>query len=461
LTILKPRSMLVFLWPIVLLHPHSVVRELLPFQRMGLQNWYLMLCLVVIAADPRRVRQGFAASAPVVRRTLFLLLLVGFAHLHAVFVLWLRYPSRVGVGWEKVIEQFVSDLRYLVPYLAALAYVRNRSDMVIAVRSFAIALFAAFSLVIADRFTPVVFALFNRTVYASTWQMHIERAVGGFAGPWEVGGVGVLGIVFATVAAVSRRVLGRSTAVALLVVTAVGVVFAGSRAGFVGAALGILGVLLVARGGAKWRVLVVLAVAAGALLFLQVQDPGGRTISLPSLVEKGIDRAYDDGEFRGSAAIRTRIWRDHLDFLSGGNLEWSQILAGLGGLEGVGVVFQSTGHSGYLAPYLYYGLPLALLLHITLFAVVLASARGRVWSEHPEIFVMWVTVLGGMVTNEFLLSPLTSAVLAFLIVVTSVSIPGEAARAPPTGGPPRAVAPAFPNLPRPPGIRAPDVGAPT
>jgi hypothetical protein len=448
MTVLRPRSMLVFLWPIVLLHPHPVVREYLPFQRMGLQNWYLLLCLVIILADPRRVRQGLATSMPVVRRTLLLLLVVGLAHLHAVFVLWLRYPWLPDVGWDKVLEQLMSDLLYAVPFLGGLAYVRDRSDRVVAIRAFALSLFAAFALVIGDRLSPIVFDLFNHTGYVSTWKMHAERAVGGFGGPWEVGGIGALGIVFATVAALGQSVLGRVTAIVLLVVTTAGVVFAVSRAGYVGMALAILGVLLVTRGGAKWRALALLAAAAVVLLFLQVQAPSGEMTDITSMVEQGIDRAYDEGELRGSAAVRARIWRDHVEYLRSGNLEWSQILAGLGGLEGVGVTLQSTGHNGYLAPYLYYGLPWALLMHLALLGAVLASLQGRVWSTHPEIFVMWATVLGGMVTSEFLISNLTASVLAFLVVVTAAAIPGNGVRAPPVAGPPVAAPPRLPPAPR-------------
>ncbi len=424
-TVLRPRSMLAFLWPVVLLHPHPVVREILPFQRMGLQNWYLLLCLVLVLAHPRRLREGVRTAAPVVRRTLVLLVLLALAHLHAVLVLWLRYPWLPGVGYGKLAEQLVSDLRYLVPMLAAIAYVRDRSDLVLAVRSFALALFAAFGLVIADRYTPGVFQLFNHTAYESTWPMHVERAVGGFGGPWEVGGIGALGIVFATVAAVGQRVLRRSSAIALLVVTAVGVVFSVSRAGFVASALGLAGVLAVSRRRAKWSVLVLLLVAAGVLLFLQFENPGGETTDIPGLVERGIDRAYEGGELKGSAALRARIWREHLEYLRRGQLDWGQILAGFGGLEGVGVAFQSTGHNGYLAPYLYFGLPWAVALHLALLWVLLGAMKGGAWTRRPEILVMWATVLGGMVTSEFLISGLTWSVLGFLVVVTAVSATQE------------------------------------
>lgn len=442
MAVLRPRSMLIFIWPLVLLHPYPVVRDLIPFQRMGLHNWYLMLCLAVILGNPRRLREGLAMSAPVVRRTLLLLVVFGAAHLHAVFVLWLRYPWLEGLGWSKLLEQFVSDLRLLVPMLAALAYIRDRSDLLVTVRSFAVALFAAFALVIADRFTPLVFELFRHTSYASVWSMHVVRAVGGFGGPWEVGGIGALGLVFATRAAVGQQVLGRTAAIALLVVTVAGVVFSVSRAGFVGAGLAIAGVLVVSRRGAKWSVLLLLAAAAAVLMFMDVRSPAGETTDIASLVETGVDQVYLGGELKGSAAIRTRIWRDHLEFLRSGQLDWSQILAGLGGLEGFGVTFQSTGHNGYLAPYLYYGLPWAVALHLSLLAVLLASLKGRVWTTRPEVFVLWVTVLGGMVTSEFLISGLTSSVLGFLVVVSAASVPaGRGARVRPSAAAPVAAAP--------------------
>jgi len=445
-TLLRPRVALAVMWPLVLLHPHPLVRDLLPWQRMGLQNWYLLLCLVRAAWAWRPLREGIRGATPAIRWTLRLLVLMAALHLYGLLVLWYRHPWLPGLGWAKVAEQVFSDLRYLAPPVVLLAWVRSRRDQVLAIRSLSLSLFLASLLVALDRFTPAVFDLFNHTAYESTWEMHQVRAVGGYSGPWEVGGIGALGIVWATTAVVNRRALGRLPGLLLLTLSAVSVAFALSRAGFVASAIGLAGVLLFARQGSKISVAGLLLTAALALALFQVRVPqGDAPVTIPGLIEEGVEKAYEEGALKGSAAIRVRLWQDQLRYFQDGLLRWDELLFGMGGIEGMAVAFEATGHNGYIAPFLYYGIPAATVLHLFLLLAVLASVRGPEAARRPEVFVMWGTVLGGMITSEFLISGLTASVLASMIVLTGPvcgdgppgRVPAGPSRGPgafPTGG---------------------------
>jgi len=433
-TLLRPRIALAMMWPLVMLHPHLLVKDFLPWQRMGLQNWYLLLCLVRTAWAWRPLREGLRNATPAMRWTLRLLLLLAALHLYGLLVLWYRHPWVPGLGWEKVAEQVFSDLRFLAPPVVLLAWVRSPKDQRLAIRSLSLSLFLGAMLVVLDRFFPEVYDLFNHTAYESTWEMHQVRSVGGYAGPWEVGGIGSIGIVWATTAMVNRRVLGRLSGLLLLTLSIVSVVFAMSRAGYVASAIGLVGVLLFARQGAKVSVAGLLLTAGVVLALLQFRVPQGDTpLTVPGLIEEGIDKAYEEGTLKGSAAIRVQLWQDQIRYFQSGSLRWDELLFGMGGLEGMAVAFEATGHNGYLAPFLYYGIPAAVLLHLFLLASIVASLLGQGASRSPEVFVMWGTILGGMVTSEFLISGLTSSVLASMIVLTG-SVPGDG----PPGSAPRA-----------------------
>lgn len=436
-TLLRPRVALAMMWPLVMLHPHPLVRDLLPWQRMGLQNWYLLLCLFRTVWAWRPFREGIRDATPTLRWTLRLLVLLAVLHLYGLLVLWYRHPWLPGLGWAKVAEQVFSDLRYLAPPVILLSWVRTRRDQVLAIRSLSLSLFLAASLVALDRFSPLIFDLFNHTAYESTWEMHQVRAVGAYSGPWEVGGIGSLGIVWATTAVVNRRALGRLSGLLLLTLSVVSVVFALSRAGFVASAIGLVGVLLFARQGSKVGVAGLLITAAVVLAMLQVRVPqGDAPVTIPGLIEEGVEKAYEEGALKGSAAIRVRLWQDQIRYYQDGLLRWDELVFGMGGIEGMAVAFEATGHNGYIAPFLYYGIPAATALHLFLLLAVLASLRDPDVARRPEGFVMWGTILGGMITSEFLISGLTTSVLASMFALTG-PVPGDGPPGPVPGGPSR------------------------
>lgn len=444
--VLARRSwMPVLAWPVVFLYPHAWFRQnLIPFSPLGLHDAWLLLCLPLLLVDVGRVRRGLEPG--LMRRVAVLLAVALAAHLWGASVLLVRHPTS---SWRLPLELLASDLRSLVPLLAAAAYVRTARDIRVAAASFALSAAAAFGLVVADRYLPEIFAMFNHTSYWSDPNSHARRAVGGFTGPWEVGAVAALTSAWVLAMVTDRRRLGLLPGLALLGLAFLGTAFSQSRAGLLAGAAAIGGMALLSPWRSRWRVAVLLGVVAVVVLSLRLGASGWESYGVADLIERRFETAYDAGHLTGSAEVRVGIWARQWDWLRSGQISGAELAFGVGGIEGAVREFQASTHSGFLGPLVYYGLPVGLAMLLA-FGGVAAAALREAWAlRRPGALMMVVAMAVSMVSGEFLVSVLTSGVLGFLAVTLERTVPvtAPAVRPRPVATGPAASAPGLPASP--------------
>jgi hypothetical protein len=203
----------------------------------------------------------------------------------------------------------------------------------------------------------------------------------------------------------------------ILVLTLLGMVFSMSRGGMVAALVGVAGIVILSSWSLRLRAVLFLGLVIVALLSLRFVGDGGE-YGVSDLVLKRVQTAYDDGTLQGTAGSRVGIWRSQWDILTTGGLRWDQLLLGLGGMGGALKSLGETTHSGFLGPVIYYGLTGGGILLGLLASVLLGSAR--LWRKgRPAALVVMMTVLANMVGNEFLVSSLTTGIVAFVLVLLS------------------------------------------
>jgi len=415
-TILRRPLMAILYWPIVFLNPFSWIRSTLTFLPFGLQDVFALICLGLLAIDLPRARRSVEPG--VIRGATVLLLLVLLADAAGEAVLLVGHP-----GYSRLdsLASVVADLRFLLPVLIVAVHVRTATQVRATTLSFFLSVIAAFCLVVADRYTPIVYDLFNHTAYISTWQDHIRRAVGGFSGPWEVGALAAMALVTA-LAFLSNGRLGRFAGVVVLVMTCLAAVFSESRAGLIAVAIGLAGMAVFSSWRIRWRFLLpVLTVLTVLLLLRFSSDTEWESSGVIDMVERRFDTAFSGGHLSGSAEARVDIWDRQLEWLTVGQFTGPELLFGVGGMKGSILSFQASSHSGYLGPFLYFGLPLGLLLHAALLSLLVKAIRLGFHSRNPGAAMVVVVMMASMISGEFLISSLCASVFGFLLALLARS----------------------------------------
>jgi hypothetical protein len=412
LTVLRRSRMIFLMWPIVLLYPYAWVRSQFPFLPLGLHDLYVFSCMALLLVDLSKIRR--VLDPGVMRLTLVLLLVTMVAHAWGLMVLLINHPS---LGWTLPLINFAADMRFLPPVFMVAVYVDSIEKARVASRSFVFAIIVGFSLVVADGYSPVIYDLFNHTAYQSRWQDHIRRAVGGFSGPWEVGAIAAMSAT-AGLAMIGRRRLASQTPVAVLfILSFLGTTLSLSRTGLVSWVLGVFGMGVFSPWKSRWRLVLPMVATAVVLLSLRFGQSEWESVSVVDIIETRFETAFVGGHLAGSAKKRVSIWDQQWDWISTGQYSTSELWLGVGGLEGSVLNFRASSHSGFFGPFLYYGLPLGLLLQIVLGILLVKAVQLGTRTHSPGIPLLVVVMLSTMISGEFLTSNLSAAVFAFLIAL--------------------------------------------
>ena len=412
LTVLRRSRMIFLLWPIVMLHPYAWVRSQFSFLPLGLHDLYVFACMVLLMVDLSRMRR--VLDRGVMPLVLALLMLTMVAHAWGLMVLLVTHPS---LGWMLPVINFASDVRLLPPVLMVAVYVDSIEKARLASRSFVFSLIAGFGLVVADGYSPVIYDLFNHTAYRSTWQDHMRRAVGGFSGPWEVGAIGAMCATVALAMIGGQRLIGRIPAALLFVLSFLGTTLSLSRSGLVSWILGVVGMGMFSPWKSRWRLLIPLLAGVVVVLSLRFGKSEWESVSVVDIIESRFEAAYVGGHLAGSAQKRVSIWDRQWDWISTGQFSTSELWLGVGGLEGSVLSFRASTHSGFFGPFLYYGLPLGLLLQIALGALLVKTIQLGKLAQNPGAPLLVVVMLSTMIGGEFLTSIQSAAVFGFLLVL--------------------------------------------
>jgi hypothetical protein len=420
-TVIRPRSMVLLMWPVVFLYPYAWIRSNSPFFIMGLHDFYILGCGLLALADYRKIREGFALSDPSISTFILLLVFQVVAHLWSTAIFLMRFPDE---SWLIPLRTFTSDIRCFVPGIVAVAYLRDERQIRRAVLWFGLFVLAAFGLVIADRFGSFVFRVFNHTTYQSTVALSHYRSVGGFGGPWEVGAVGAASIVFLLYLVVTRGYLNRLLGIVAVATIGVGIVFSLSRSGIMATVTGAVAVLAFSGFRARFRALIVVGIAFLVMSSLRFGDER-KSYDLANLVEDRMSTAYRGGELSDTAESRVSIWNDQLDHMWSGQMSWSEIFLGHGGMIGSARVFGATTHNGFIGPFFYYGILGAVLLLGTWGFMLMRAFRLWVTRSSSQILALLGTSMVGMLGNEFLSSLAATYVLGFAIAIFSLLLGRE------------------------------------
>jgi len=241
----------------------------------------------------------------------------------------------------------------------------------------------------------------------------------------------------AALALMGDRRLNRIPGVALLIVAFLAIVFSQSRAGIIAMGVGIAGMGLFSPWRSRWRLVLTVLAVLGVSLTLRFGRTEWESSGVVDLIEHRFESAFTEGRLTGTAEARVDIWDRQVDWLLGGQYTLSELAFGVGGIEGSILAFRASSHSGYLGPFLYFGLPVGLVLQLALLGVLAASIRLGVRSRNPGAAMIVAAMLASMASGEFLISSQSAAVLGFLLVLLgrweAMRVQSAAVRAP---GPP-------------------------
>lgn len=450
LTVLRRRTMAYLIWPIVFMYPYAWIRNHLGLSLMGLHDFYVLGAGFLVLLDVRLLREGLAASDRSASVVLLLLAFWTLAHLWSSMQYLALYPDE---SWLSPIRTLVSDLRSFVPAAVAVAYLQDERRMKRALVVFSVCVGLAFLIVIGDRYGTTVADVFGHSTYFASEAMRRYRSIGGFGGPWEVGAVGAISIVFLLQLMLQKGYLNRVVGTVIVVFIGIGIAFSLSRSGIMSAAVGLVAVLALAGNRSRFRAIALVGIAIVILSNLEFGDDV-RSVELSGMVEERMASAYRGGEVAGTAETRVVIWRHQLEYILSGGMSSVEMIFGLGGMAGAVRVFNATTHSGFLGPFVYHGLLGGILLLGTLGYLLLRGLVLWLRRSAPECLTLVGTTLVGMISNEFLSSQTTTYVLGFSIAVFSILLGRPIVQATPPV--PAVVRPApGPELKQPSGLERP------
>ena len=214
-----------------------------------------------------------------------------------------------------------------------------------------------------------------------------------------------------------RRLLGRVWGVGLFVLSFLGALLSQSRSGMIAWSVGIVGMGLFSPWRSRWRLLIPLAAVGIVTLTLRFGDTEWESYGVVDVIERRFETAFSGGHMVGTAGVRVDIWQRQLDWLTTGNFSTSELLFGVGGIDGSILTFRASSHSGFLGPLMYYGIPMGVLLQLALLALALQAVRLGLGSRNPGAVFMVAAMMAAMVGSEFLVSSMCVSVFGFLLAI--------------------------------------------
>lgn len=360
---IRPFWGVLLLWPVLLLYPHALTQDLLPFN-IGLDDLFVAFVFVVtlvrclVGGQFRFGKWGFFVL------TFWLLTVIS---------------SFYGVAYENLRFGGGIALKYVVKRstIAMVAFivlngVEDLSQLPRVARWFLISSIGLSVVAILQFYYPEIVAPFYQlervTAGAEVW-----RATGTTRGAWEIGGVlGVSIIMSIAFLVLARGVISRPLAILCAILSLVAIILSRSRSGWVLVAVGVFTIFVLSK---KPITAIIMVAVVGSII-----------VAFPFLAEmtaERIEQAGTIGAWGESVAWRFRIWKIMLT-----NISFGSGIVGVGKM-GALVRYQYSAHNYYVAVLTEMG-----IVGICYFILFGISMWRHMWSnirleQNPTALALW------------------------------------------------------------------------
>lgn len=360
---IRPFWGVLWLWPVLLLYPHALTKDLLPFN-IGFDD--IFVAFVFLATFLRRAATGEFRFGKWGWFILTYWLLLVFSSFYG-----LAYTNiEFAVGFitkEAVKNSTVAMVAFIVVYGV------DESDQIPRlVRWFFIAIIGLSVLAILQYFFPEMAAPFYQAEYMGAGE-EVWRATGTTRGPWEIGGVLGVSIILCTALLVlGRGIISRPLPIVCAIVSLVAIILSRSRAGWLFMVTGVLTILILSK--KPVTTLVVVAIIASITLLFPI---------LSEIFVERVEQTGTLGSLSDSVTARFMIWKKMLT-----NISIGSIIVGIGRI-GAYARYGHSAHNYYIAVLVETG-----IIGIFYFILLALSLWRRTWTnirftQNPTILALW------------------------------------------------------------------------
>jgi O-antigen ligase len=348
--IIRPFWGVLLLWPVLLLYPHALTQDLLPYN-IGFDDLFVAFVFVV---------------------TLVRCLLVGQFRFGTwgLFVLTFWFLNVIstfyGVAYENIGFMGGIALKYVMKRstIAMVAFivlngVEDLNQLPRVARWFLISSIGLSILAILQFYYPEIVAPFYQ-LQRVTAGGEVWRATGTTRGAWEIGGVlGVSIIISIAFLVLARGVISRPLAMVCAMLSVVAIILSRSRSGWVLVSVGAFTILALSK---KPVTAIIMVAVVGSII-----------VAFPFLAEMTVERVEDTRTFGGwseSVAWRFRIWKIMLT-----NITFGSGIIGVGRM-GAFARYGYSAHNLYVSALAETG-----VVGVCYFILLAISLWRRTWSN--------------------------------------------------------------------------------